>query len=135
VDQDRDHKRERLRQLTGAREEERQRKPPFPTALGEANPHAEAWLLDDPAGVRAILQIAASTSVPTVRKAKNPKEALETHWKQSSRAQDRAVEVWEAIARAVDPSRYLHADKTGFRQFADDVKRELGPITGNRTLE
>ena len=49
VDSDESGRSGRLNQLRDGRDEDRQSAPPFPTSLGEAIPHLEAWLLDDEA--------------------------------------------------------------------------------------
>ena len=56
VDRDR-AQRDRLKRLREARDDDRMQKPPFPTAFGEANPHGEAWLLDDPQAIREALRL------------------------------------------------------------------------------
>jgi len=50
VDRDTSRGRDRLRELQAARTKDREKYAPLPTALGVADPHAEAWLLDDPVG-------------------------------------------------------------------------------------
>ncbi|HOW19816.1 MAG TPA: hypothetical protein PLC79_12340 [Phycisphaerae bacterium] len=128
VDADRDHEGRRLRAMREARDEERTRSAVFPTALGEAFPHGEAWLLDDPSAVREALGLPADTAVPTVRHAKNPKKSLEELHATSRRTGDRPVDVWADIARRLDPSRCAHAAETGFSQFAGEVRCEIGPV-------
>lgn len=64
VDVDSDRRREKLRELQEARDKARQKDPPFPTVLGEASPHAEAWLLDDPVAVRRALRLSGNAAVP-----------------------------------------------------------------------
>lgn len=76
---------ERIRQLAAARTDHRNVNPPFPTALGQANPHGEAWLLDDPAAVRKCLSLETNVAVLPVTKCE-PKSALEDLIRQSTRA-------------------------------------------------
>ena len=64
IDQDRSAGRERLRSLEAARVRDRQTDPPLPAALGCADPHAEAWLLDDPVAVRSVLRLPGDARVP-----------------------------------------------------------------------
>jgi hypothetical protein len=125
VDADRDPKRGRLRALREARDAERQVAPPFPTAIGEAVPHGEAWLLDDAVAVRQALQLADDMDVPTVRKTKDPKGVLDGLWKQSRRARESALLLLADVARLVDPSRCRHVAETGYQAFAEDVRNEL----------
>lgn len=128
VDTDKDPQRVRLRELKKEREAERAINPPFPMALGEAVPHGEAWLLDDPVAVRRALALAVEHLIPTVRQTKQPKDALEELWRNSNRANEPAGKVWEDIAGQVDPPRYCHAKETGFHQFEEDIRYELGPL-------
>ena len=118
----------RLRELRETRERDRAEFPAFPTALGCAMPHGEAWLLDDPVAVRQVLAVPAHFNVPPVTKTPNPKKALEDLLSQSPRRDDRPTVVWQDIARALEPQRCTHAAETGFRNFVRDVHDELGPL-------
>jgi hypothetical protein len=129
VDADRDPARRKLKELRNAREAQRTQHPRFPTALGEAAPHGEAWLLDDPAAVSQALHLDPNTSIPGVSNVRSPKAALETLIQVSSRANERVLEVLADISRLVDPDRYMHANETGFRSFAVEVRHELGPVS------
>lgn len=64
VDRDKEKKGKRLQKLKTAREHDRENLPPFPTALGEANPHGEAWILDDAVAIRQTLQLSETVSIP-----------------------------------------------------------------------
>jgi hypothetical protein len=55
VHSDKDPK--RIGELRKGRDEERIATPPFPTALGQAVPQGEAWLLDDPKAIREALNL------------------------------------------------------------------------------
>ena len=55
IDRDKSSGHDRLRELKAGRTRDRETAPPLPAALGAANPHAEAWLLDDPVAVRTVL--------------------------------------------------------------------------------
>src|SRR5690348_7890197 len=77
VDTDKHEQREKLRELKKGRDEDRTQRPGFPVAIGEACPHAEAWLLDDPVAVRQGLCLPSAADVPPVHKVPSPKEALQ----------------------------------------------------------
>jgi hypothetical protein len=131
VDADAEKKRgTRLRKMKEVRKKDRERAnlPVLPTALGEAVPHGEAWLLDDPVAVRRVLNLSEDERVPTIKRAKNPKKALHDLLAQSERAEDRPLAVWAEIAREVDPERCKHAKGTGFGAFINDVHEELDPL-------
>ena len=131
VDRDKDRKNIKLRALRAARKEQRDQGNDLPVALGEAIPHGEAWLLDDPVAVRKALRLSPDARVPTVRRTKNPKATLTELWKQGGRAGDRLLEVLADIARQVDPSRCQHAGETGFEAFADDARSEFSSLSPN----
>ena len=129
VDSDKEKKGRRLRTLRAGRASDREKHPPLPTALGEAVPHGEAWILDDAAAVRAALTVPTDTEIPTLRETGNPKKTLHDLLRQSPRAGERPVEVWADIAKRLDPARCTHAKESGFRAFVSDVRSELGPLT------
>ncbi len=129
LDSDEDKPRRRLRRLKDAREADRERSPPIPTALGEAVPHGEAWLLDDPVAVREGMRLPGDTEVPGVRSTKNPKSALTRLMALSPRENDETLLVWADVARRVDPARCTHSKKTGFHTFVEEVRSELGAIS------
>jgi hypothetical protein len=133
VDTDRGAPRERLRKLREGRERDRQKHPPLPAALGEANPHAEVWLLDDATAVREALGLAPETNVPAVKYVEIPKEALDQLVAQSTNADQPSStrdtpELLRSIAGRVQRDRCPHAKQTGFHAFAEDVRTELGPL-------
>jgi hypothetical protein len=130
VDADKATKRTRLGELSDARDEDRASSPPFPTAIGEAVPHLEAWLLDDAEAVRHALQLAHDASIPTVRKTKDPKAKLDDLFALSYR-KDEVLVLLTDIARELVPSRCRHASSTGFKGFADEVQSELGQLAAN----
>jgi len=123
VDRDKEH--DRLKKLKQGREDDRQTSPPFPTALGEAAPHGEAWLLDDPVAVRTALQLDPDVLIVTVRKTKDPKEEIEALRRQSPRREEGILELLCDIARLVDKARCMHTKETGFHDFAEEVRREF----------
>ena len=130
VDRDKDPRRRRLAQLRKGLDKDRESHPPIPTALGEAVPHGEAWLLDDSAAVREVLCLAAEVKIPAVGKV-DPKAALNGLISESSLASERMMALRD-IARAVETSRCPNAKKTGLATFVKDVKSELGPLVASR---
>ena len=77
VDTDTDHSWQKLKDLEEAREQERSKLPPFPTVLAQADPHGEAWLLDDAMAVRLAFGFPGNAHIVNVRQTKDPKEELE----------------------------------------------------------
>ncbi len=128
VDADEPRRSEKLKQLKLAREADRSRAAPLPAALGEAIPHNEAWLLDDPVAVREGLRLPADTPIPNVRECADPKSRLEELHRQSPRAAEAPLDVWPHIAARVDAPRCNHKQETGFAAFIDEVNAELGPL-------
>jgi hypothetical protein len=109
LDADRAPQRQRLGELRKARDEDRENSPPLPTALGEAVPHSEAWLLDDPVAVRNALGLSAETPVPTVRQTDSPKESLNDLINQSKSVEELTVlDVLQQIASELLPARCRH---------------------------
>jgi hypothetical protein len=130
VDQDREPPGRRLKQLKSGRDADRQQLPPLPTALGEARPHIEAWLLDDPDAVRTGLSLPPAETVPNVRKTKNPKAEIERLRHLSLTDHPNSRGALRAIAVNVALDRSAHASETGFEQFAAEVRQELNPLVG-----
>ena len=128
VDQDKSRGRDRLRELVAARAKDREYAAPLPTAVGVANPHAEAWLLDDPVAVRTALGLGTGVQIPNVRTARNPKSDLNGLQSMSERRDEPVRTVLADIARSVDPRRCQHARETGFAAFVDDVRSEIGSL-------
>ena len=95
---------------------------PVPTALGEANPHFEAWLSDDGDAVRSVLKISAEEAVPGVADG-SPKVTLERLV--ADRGMDRD-ETKAAVAAAVDVVRCRSAGDTGLAEFVAELRREFG---------
>ena len=106
----------------------RQSTPPFPTALGEAVPNGDAWLLDDPLAICDALQLDRDTAIPVVTKVRDPKPELDGIIAQSSRAGEDLLQVLATIAGLVRPKRCRHASDTGFEAFVKDVIAELSPL-------
>jgi hypothetical protein len=129
VDRDKAEKRSRLKELQAGRAEWRANviAPPLPTALGEASPHGDAWLLDDPAAIRQALELADDVEIKTVRKTKEPKTTLNELIKGSKYRNEKDIKIVLAdIARLVDHQRCAHRDETGFGEFVKDLIAEFG---------
>lgn len=133
LDRDKERRGKRLAKLKRARTADRKTAPPFPTALGEAVPHGEAWLLADAHAVRQAMRLPGDTPVPSVRSTKDPKRALQTLLTTSPRANERPLQVLAEVARLVDTSRCTHRRATGFASFVKDVETELRPLAGHPT--
>lgn len=134
VDADRQRDRQTLKKLYEGRTTDREVRPSFPTAVGEARPHVDAWLLDDAEAVRDGLGLPNETVVTLFSKTWNPKESLDRLIKQSQHSGTAMVSDHQdcaelaAIAASVRPERCLHAKSTGFDQFQKDVQGELGTL-------
>lgn len=128
VDRDKAEAGHRMDALRAARDADRTKKPAFPTAFGEANPHGEAWLLDDPVAVREALGLNSEDEIVSVKRTKDPKGILDALI-EKSRHRGHSREALAEIATRVNPSRCQHPDHTGFREFTDELHLELGPLT------
>lgn len=126
VDRDTDKPHRRLNELREGSSKDQEKNPPIPTALGEAVPHGEAWLLDDAVAVRAVLGLPSSAKSQAGGKV-DPKATLNGLISNSSFVSDHMTALRD-IARAVDVSRCKGAKKTGLAAFAKEVKSELGPL-------
>lgn len=135
IDRDTADKGERLKRLKAARKTDRSKRAPLPTALGEADPHCEAWLLDDESAVRDALALAPVTPVPTVGRTSNPKDELDLLIASSPVADQGRLTLLGRIAEKVDPNRCLNAKTTGFRAFVKDIKDEFRASGGGRDDE
>jgi len=127
VDMDKASPRDKLRALRHGREEDRQNNPPLPTALGEANPHFDVWLLDDAVAVREALQLPGDSLVPNAIKTAYPKDTLSDLIERSQIASQPVSEALGEIARRLVPKRCVHGKETGFFAFAEDVRHEISP--------
>ncbi len=118
--------RDRLAEMHAARARDRTKNPALPAALGCAEPHAEAWLLDDPTAIRAELNLPAAHSLPSVRQSNNPKAVLDEAM--SATGTSRYLDRIALVAGALVPSRCGHKKDTGFGAFEQDVAAELGKL-------
>lgn len=97
-----------------------------PLAQGMADPHGEAWLLDDPVAVRQALGLDDGHEIPSVKGEENPKARLETLIRDSSRAGDSRRDVLKDIAAAVCLERCSQKHNTGLADFDRTVGKKLG---------
>jgi hypothetical protein len=130
VDRDRARPRERLAELQEARERDRHdaKLAVIAIALGEADPHGEAWLLDDRHAVRVVLRLDAEDGLPRVRDVSSPNDVLDRLVKQCPRSGEPARILLQVIAQRVQASPCLHGAGTGFEQFIQEIKIELEPL-------
>jgi len=127
VDTDRSPAREKVRQLRTGRDDDRQKNPPFPTALGEANPHFDVWLLDDPVAVRQALGLANDFDMPNAVKVDNPKDDISKLVETSPKDFSQVSEALGEIAQHVSSKRCVHRNRTGVAAFESDVLDEIRP--------
>lgn len=128
IDRDASRGRERFKSLVAARARDREMRPALPTALGCADPHAEAWLLDDPVAVREVLALPGAREIPNVAREADPKQALCELQALSARADDAPARICGEIAACLEISRCAHRRATGLEAFARDLEEELGAL-------
>ena len=124
VDGDRQGK-PRLAELRRGRSEARAAMPSFPTAIGCAEPHLEAWLLDDPVAVKEGLNLPSSTMLQSPSKCENPKLELERRHHESANRHLTIRAAMERIAAGVVETRCGQRDSTGFAAFAKELRSEF----------
>jgi hypothetical protein len=134
VDRDTARPRARLTELQKGREGARFRGHRLPAALGEAAPHMEAWLLADGDAVKKILHLNPKRALG--RAGRSPKGRLDHLWRSSPRSSDERrdsipVELLAEIAREVGPEA-IETRSADFREFARDVRNEVGSICQSR---
>ncbi|MBI5367205.1 MAG: hypothetical protein HZA54_09220 [Planctomycetes bacterium] len=130
VDRDKSPGRSRLRDLHEGRAAARAMLIALPIALGEADPHAEAWLVADAATVCHALDMpadafAAAPGLP-------PKDLLEHLWQLSPQRRDSEkfpLDLLRHLAAHLSAHVAEAHPTCGFRAFAAEVRSELGPIT------
>lgn len=128
VDRDKEPSGDRMKKLAKGREQHRSKSAPFPTALGEADPHFEAWLLDDPAGVRRGLGLPRESEIISITKSAYPKDDLDRLIAKASSPDLNITSCLARIASCVDVTRCNHAKTTGLHAFVEEVRAELGPL-------
>jgi hypothetical protein len=129
VDRDTSPGRDRLHDLQAGRTRDREKHAPLLTALGVADPHAEAWLLDDPVAVRTALRLPPDLHIPTARQVESPKSEIGRLHRTSSRSDEPIRTLLIEIAQSLSVDRCQHGGETGFTRFVEDVRHEIGPLT------
>lgn len=128
TDRDKDKSQQKLKQLRRARDQHRNNPalPPMRIALGEAVPHAEAWLLDDVKAVRTALQLPNETPIPSVTRSNSayPKDELDSLCEDCPRS-EKAIELLAEIAELLDEGRCIHRKATGLADFLAEVRAEF----------
>ena len=125
VDRDRSRRGSRLAALREGRASARLRGHSLPGALGEANPHAEAWLIADREAVRQARGLYADEPIGG---GLFPKGDLQALHGASGRADDSAALVWADVACRARPAIIESARGNGFGEFAADVRAELASV-------
>lgn len=127
VDRD-DGRYDHLAKLERAREYERGRgkeTAEIPVAIGEAAPHFEAWLLDDPDAILTALQLPPDMPIPTVTQCQSPKKELEALVARCESNTSHYRDSFKKIAAELAPERCSCREETGFGAFEDDVRVEF----------
>ncbi|MCA9110936.1 MAG: hypothetical protein KDA52_13380 [Planctomycetaceae bacterium] len=130
VDTDKSPRREKLKNLRKGRKEDREKNPPFPTALGEAKPHFDVWLLDEPVAIREALGFSADFDNVNAVKVEYPKDELSKLVESSEFEFDQVSDALGAIAKRISLQRCVHPKDTGLAAFAEDLDAEIKPVTG-----
>lgn len=126
VDRDKFPPGSRLAELERARKQHRERPAScLPIALGEAVPHVDVWLLDDPQAVRTALFLKDNHQIPSIKRVKDPKEQLDQLIDSSRFVGVERIEPLAELARNLDPTRCLCRQETGFTAFIDEVNAEF----------
>jgi len=128
LDRDKPEHHERLKQAKLGQQADSAQHAPLPAVIGEASPHFDAWLMDDPVAVRTALGLPKNAQVPDVGASGNPKRDLDVLRSNSARASDRPSLVAGAIAQQLDLRRCNHRKATGLEAFASDLRREIEPL-------
>lgn len=119
LDTDNTNRGERLAELKSARDNSALP----PTAIGEATPHLEAWLLDDQRAVRTALGLPTSARIeaPTNCDPKPTLTKLCDNCPARTPGQPIA-ELYAMIATAIREDRCAHDRETGFQDFAREIR-------------
>ncbi len=100
VDRDKSEARSRLRELQEERDDHRKTRPSFPTALGEAAPHGEAWLLADHNAIRRRWGSTMRWKFQVFTGRKDPKSVIESLIQQSGYRGEKITTALTDIARS-----------------------------------
>lgn len=132
LDGDKAQRRTRLQDVMKGRDAIRNRagQSHIPIALGEARPHGEAWLLADQQAVKDALEFPPDEQLAVANEiVKDPKAVLQGLLRgRFSGRFDTMLAAYEEVARNVALDRCQRAKETGLEEFAEEVRRELGPL-------
>ena len=129
-DRDKNKRREGIREVKEALENVEGFNSLFHFAFGEADPHLEAWLLDDPVAIREALGLPPAVQIPSVDSVNDPKEEIEKLRKQGPEdvLEAEICKILEAIAGKLTPKRCTRAKQTGFAQFQKEVHQTFNRV-------
>lgn len=125
ADRDKDRHRQRQRDLQQGRDDHRAQHPQYPTVVAVADPHVEAWLLNDPKAVREGIGLSSAVDIPNVLKAGSPKDALDQLIHCHGQSEENSKTVLGRIAALIQVERCNHARDTGLADFHNEVNAEL----------
>lgn len=126
IDTDDRKRGERLTELDTAR-----RPIDVPSAIGEATPHFEAWILGDSKAVRDALALPSESQIPAPTRC-DPKTALADLCRRSSTEFRTSPDAMVAVIRRMDLRRCTHARETGLADFNAELTRVFGPPQDDR---
>ena len=129
ADRDTAARRDRLREMTDWRAAARA-EPEYhavPIALGEANRHVEAWLLDDAQTVQEVCRLAAGAKVPAAD-CRQPKATVDGLLFAAGFGLEDGL---AALAAGVVPDRCRRAGDTGLKQFLSDLRNEFAGLAAD----
>jgi hypothetical protein len=122
IDSDK-HGQDRFKDLKSGRATHREKHPPIPTALGCAEPHCEAWLLDSQA-VMKVLDLGAMITYSN----QTPKGTIDRLIRESRRREEPVADLQGEIAGCVTPEQCKDAQESGLMAFAKELNTELGKL-------
>lgn len=130
VDCDAAERGSRLAELKEGRDRALTKNRHIAVAVGEANPHGEAWLIGDPNAVRSACKLKSNITIAA--DSKNPKADLDQLIRQSEVfTENGTLDAFEPIAKLVNPKTVEELPSNGFKAFAAEVRERIGPVINN----